>query len=85
MSNASVVVSTEPVVTFVQIQVLTTIVLPDDALVLRMSRPAALPATVSAVAQALTSAGKVTWALPPAGRDTVTPPLLLITDGVAPP
>src|SRR3982750_4181095 len=85
MSNASVVVSTAPVVTFVQIQVFTTIVAPDDALVLRMSRPAALPATVSAAAQSLTSVGKVTWALPPAGRVTVMPPLPLMTDGVVPP
>src|SRR3954447_15532332 len=85
MSKASVVVSAAPVVTFVQIQVLTTMVLPDDADVLRMSRPGDEPATVSATAQSLTSSGKVTDALPPAGRVTVMPPLLLMISAVAPP
>jgi len=85
MSNASVVVSTAPFVTFVQIQVLTTIVLPDDRVDLRATRPAAPLTIVIDDAQLVTSTGKMTSALPLAERVTVMPPLLLMTPVLVPP
>src|SRR3954470_21672084 len=85
MSKPSVVASMAPVVTFVQIHVDTTTVLPAEFDDLRMSRPPAPLSIVSAVAQALTSSGKLTWAVVPVGRDTSMPPELWSTVGLVPP
>src|SRR3954451_14074371 len=85
MSKPSVVASMAPVVTFVQIHVDTTTVLPAEFDDLRMSRPPAPLSIVSAVAQALTSSGELTWAVVPVGRDTSMPPELWSTVGLVPP